>query len=203
MWFRWRGAVAHLDASAIDRILKAVGKVPDDLDKQSLLVDLESVEAMHRVGVQIRDRHKPVSGRVPVKRRLRLKQTVAAADKLRKLLETFSDEVESRRLRQCHEEVAGLIAYIKAPPKLLTSLGVNETSAFENLVGRGLALVFKSHGFGKPGYTKNPYSGVFESRFVDFAKTALKELGIPGGPVSDRAIADALTSYRRLTGKIK
>jgi hypothetical protein len=197
MWFRWRGAaVAHLDASAIDRILKAVGKVPDDLDRQRLLVNLESVAALHRTGDWFRA--------APAERRKLLKRTVATANKLMKLLETFSDEVGKSRLRRCRKEVDGLIAYIEnVPPKLLTSLGVNETSAFENLVGRGLGLVYESHGFGKPRYTKNPYSGVFESRFVDFAKAALKELDITisGEPVSGQAIADALTRYRRLTEK--
>ena len=47
--------MAYLDASAIDRIIKAVGKVPDDLDKEQLLSDLELVAAMHRTGVVIRD----------------------------------------------------------------------------------------------------------------------------------------------------
>jgi hypothetical protein len=190
--------VAYLDVSAIDRILKAVGKVPDDLDKQRLLSDLESVAALHRIGVLIRDRHKPVSGRVLVKRRKRLKQTVAAANKFMRLLETFSDEVGKSWLRRSRKEIDGLIAYID-PPKLLTSLGVNETSAFENLVGRGLALVFESYGFGKPGYTKTD-GNVFKGPFVDFTKAILKELDL-GVPVSGRAIADALTSYRRLTGK--
>ena len=74
------------------------------------------------------------------------------------LLETFSDEVASSRLRRCRKEIDGLIGDIEnVPPKLLTSLGVNEKkSAFVILVGRGLAHVFKSHGFGNPGYTKNP-----------------------------------------------
>jgi hypothetical protein len=188
--------VAYLDASAIDRILKAVGKVPDDLDKQQLLSDLESVAAMHRTGVLMRDRRKPVSGRVPAKRRERLKQTVATADKLMMLLETFSDGVGRSCLRRCRKEIDGLISYIEnVPPKLLTSLGLKEKkSAFLILVGRGLAHVFKSHGFGKPGYTKNP-DGTFKGPFVDFTKAVLKELGVT--PDSGQAIADAWRSYRR------
>jgi hypothetical protein len=184
--------VAYLNASAIDRILKAVGKVPDDLDKQRLLVDLELVAALHRTGDWLRV--------APAERRKLLKRTVATANKLMKLLETFSDEVGKSRLRRCRKEIDGLIAYIEnVPPKLLTSLGVNETSAFENLVGRGLGLVYESHGFGKPGYTKTD-GNVFKGSFVVFTKAVLKELDL-GVPVSGRAIADALTSYRRLTGK--
>ena len=96
------------------------------------------------------------SARVPAKRRERLKQTVAAADKLMMLLELFSDEVGRSCLRRCRKEIDGLISYIEnVPPKLLTSLGVKEKkSAFVILVGRGLAHVFKSHSFGKPGWTR-------------------------------------------------
>jgi hypothetical protein len=184
--------VAYLDASALDRILKAVGKVPDDLDKQQLLTDLELVAALHRKGVQLR--------KAPAPRRKRLKRARATANKLMMLLETFSDEVGSSRLRRCRKEIDGLIGYIEnVPPKLLTSLGVKEKkSAFVILVGRGLAWVFESHRFGNSGYTKNPDS-TFKGPFVDFTKAVLTELGVT--PDSGQAIADALRSYRRLIEK--
>ncbi len=191
--------MAHLDESAIDRILKAVGRVPNDLDKQELRSDLEGVSTLHLTGKRLRD--------APAKRRKRLKRTAAAAKKLALLLETFSDEVEKSRLRRCRKEVDGLVAYIeRGSGSLAKVLGVKETTALENLVGRGLWSTFKNHfGVPKSKYTKDHHKDVVRGPFIDFAEAALKELGITvwSRPVSRQAIADALTRSDRITEKLK
>jgi hypothetical protein len=191
--------MVHLDESAIDRILKAVGPVPHDPDKQQLLSDLEGVSTLHPIGERLR---------APASRSKLLKET-AAAKKLELLFKRFSDEVEERRLRRCRKEVDGLVAYIERNP-LAKVLGVKETTALENLVGVALWSTFKNH-FGVPTrkYTKNSYNGDVQGQFIDFAHAALRELGITvrGRLASRQAIADAWTSgnrrRRRLTEKLK
>jgi hypothetical protein len=207
-----------LDASAVERILAAVGKkfIPPDLDQLKLLMDLESCLATYRSAVQRRS-DKPTKDRID-----RLKSIQTAAEQFEEQLQPDSIFDHSDSHSECeylHDNVKDLIRRLASEIEDLTfelQWGTDwreeirqhvapraladrwkARSPFEWIAGDYLPEVFSAH-FGKKA-TFHRRKGVPESPVLRFIERALIELGITrksGRPYSRGSIAKALSDVR-------
>jgi hypothetical protein len=153
----------------IDAIIASVKDAPADIDKEELLADLDAAYSLYQLGCNLR---------CPSVRRKEKDKTIELAQKLVWRLEKDfwygSDALVAARKALKHIEAR------KESAKSWRVLGVEENSAFDNLVGIGLATIFQNH-FKLPAtYTKDNYDddNPIKGSFIDFAKVALAELGM-------------------------
>jgi hypothetical protein len=213
-----------LDASAVERILAAVGAkfIPPDLDKQKLVTDLASCLAIYSSAVQRRS-DKPTKDRIH-----RLKSIQKAAKRFERQL--MPDDVWdwSDRYSECEflqSEIEYLIKRLDSEIEDLTwelewgpwpdvreairrNLNPRDLanrwkvrSPFEWVAGHYLPELFRTHFGRKP--TFNRRKGVPDSPAIRFIERGLTELGITnrGRPYSRESIAKALTDAR--TGRAR
>jgi hypothetical protein len=176
-----------LPDGAVDRIVAAVGHVPDKLDRDHLRADLEGIVSLYRAGDDLRYK--------PAKRTQGVRKIVETAKHLQSLIDG------NWRLRRHRGALNRLIAdaEFEFPEKLTTVLGVRRVSTFENLVGLMLRSTFELHFKVPAGYTNDEINEEVRGAFIDFAEAALTELGITnsGAPYSRRSIAAALSKVRK------
>jgi hypothetical protein len=177
----------------IDAIVAAVKDPPRNLKKKHkkiLLADLDAAVLVYQHGRRLRR----LTARYKEKNK-----TIELAQKLVSRLE--NDFWYGSEALVATREALKHIQARKESAKLWRVLGVEKGSAFDNLVGRGLASIFKNH-FELPAtYTKDNYDddNPIKGPFIDFAEIALAEFGMPH---SRRAIAEALTRGRRGRKKV-
>jgi hypothetical protein len=175
-----------LPDGAIDRIVAAAGHAPDDLNRDQLRADLEGIVSLYRASVDLRYK--------PAKRSQGVLRIVETAKHLQSLIDG------NWRLRRHRGALNRLIADAEFEfPKLMTVLGVQQVSAFENLVGLMLRSTFELHFKVAAGYTNDDFGEEVRGAFIDFTEAALTELGITyfGAPYSRRSIAAALSKVRK------
>jgi len=207
-----------LDATAVERILAAVGEkfVPAYLDKLTLAKDIATCFTVYCSAVQRRS-DKPTKDRI---RRLNSIQKAAkrferqlAPDDIWGWKDRYSeceylDDNVKNLIRKLDLEIADLqfelewgpdwheAICLNVSPKTLTDRW-QARSPFEWIAGHYLPEAFSAH-FGKKA-TFHRRKGVPESPAVRFIERALIELGITrksGRPYSRESIARALTSVR-------
>jgi hypothetical protein len=210
-----------LDATAVERILAAVGEkfIPPDLDKQKLVTDLASCLATYSSAVQRRS-DKPTKDRIH-----RLKSIQEAAERLQKQL--VPDDVWdwSDRYSECEllqMEVKDLIRSLdleiadlnfelqwgpdwrEASPRSLLDRW-RARSPFEWVAGHYLREVFETHF--RTQATFHRRKGVPDSPAIRFIEQALIELKITksGRAYTRESIAKALSDARsgRVRRKLK
>ena len=211
-----------LDASAVERILAAVGEkfIPLDLDKQKLVTDLASCLATYSSAAQRRS-DKQTKDRVR-----RLKSIQNAAKRLERQLVPDDIWDWSDRYSECEYlqnevkylinrldlEINDLTFELEWGPDWHEAIRRNlapraladrwkARSPFEWVAGHFLPELFRTH-FGKKP-TVNRRKGVPDSPAIRFIERALIELEITnrGRPYSRESIAKALTDVR--TGRAR
>jgi hypothetical protein len=174
----------RLDLAAVDRIVAAV-PAPAGIDRRALLADLEGAHAIYRTGVVLRER--------PAEREQMVARAVAALQRGRGLLGAYIATYGTLHLRRRLAALDRVLEDIRkeSSPGLNRIVGFKQSrtvSAFDNLVG-GLAEIFEIHWWPEgAGYTITVDTinrkgdviegGQVQGNFIDFACTALIELGI-------------------------
>jgi len=178
---------AGLDLAAVDRIASAAGiSSIDEKKRKELLADLEGICSLHRTGVDARYK--------PAEHKDRLLRITAMAKRLMSLIKkepwlAHHNAALSRLIDEAERDM---------PLRLTAVLSIQQTSAFENLVGL-LQRTFEKYFNLSAGYTKNDIEETVSGPFIDFAQAALCEMGInkDGIPYARNSIANALTMVRK------
>jgi hypothetical protein len=208
-----------LDASAVERILAAVGEklVPADLDKLTLAKDIATCFTVYCSAIQRRS-DKPTKDRI---RRLKSIQKSAkrferqlAPDDIWDWKDRYSeceyiDDHVKNLIQRLDGEIEDLEYELEWGPDWLEAIRLNVSaktlkdqwrarSPCEWIAGHYLPEVFTTHFGRKP--TFNRQKGVPDSPAIRFIECALTELGITnrGRPYSRESIAKAISDVRNL-----
>jgi hypothetical protein len=208
---------SSLDASAVERILAAVGEkfIPPELDKQNLATDLASCFKQYSYAVERRS-EKRTKDRI---RRLKSIQKPATQlvrqlvqDSIWDWSDTYSEceylQTEVQMLiNRLGSEIENLTFELNWGPNWREAIRLNVSpraladswkarSPFEWMAGHYLPDLFRTHFGTKPTFHRR--KGVPDSPAIRFIEGSLAELRITksGRPYSRESIAKALTDVR-------
>jgi hypothetical protein len=168
--------------ASIARVLKAVGDIPAELDRQELLSDLMGTLSLYRTGVGMRH--------APRAREERFDRAVRALEYAKSQIE--ADYVLVRDRSALDRVIEHIREVAAVPTGLRDFLQVHDSSAFDNLI-RMLLSTFKKHFPDRTIYRKD-LDGEIHGPFIDFVESALNELGITN--YSRKYIAETVRKIR-------
>jgi len=175
----------------IDAIVARVAALPPDgIDKAELAADLEAAFSAYQKADELH--------RLGAWRKRKAKDLKLAEE----LVLRLGDFRYGREPVLNAQRIVRAICARKPSAWLHRVLGVEEGSALDNLVGRGLATIFQNHFQRRAGYTRDPYDDLIKGPFIDFAEVALAQLGIPHPrPAIARALDRGKHGRKKATAK--